>query len=221
VEEASDTYQELFFRISVENLRPSELVWSPAFRPNRLAMATQTIYSNVVGLVALVCLAPILFVIGILSRLAAGPGPLFERTECAGFQKIPFFRLRFHTRDSRSGNTTKIGGLIERLRLGNLPQLINIVRGEMTLFGPQPVRTAFMPRLAALIPFYTQKLTVKPGLFSWAQVNARGSDGLCEESLRLEYDIYYLAQCSPSLDFEILVRTLVGGRRTPEQVPGR
>lgn len=218
VEEASDTYQELFFRTSVESLRPSELVWSPAFRANRLAMATQTIYSNVAGLVGLVCLAPLLLVIATLTRLAAGSGPLFERTECAGFQKIPFFRLRFRTRDSRSGCTTGIGALIERLRLRSLPQLINVVRGEMALFGPQPVQTGFMPRLATLIPFYTQKLTVKPGLFSWAQVNSRG---LCEESLRLEYDIYYLAQCSPSLDFEILVRTLFGGWRAPESAAGR
>jgi lipopolysaccharide/colanic/teichoic acid biosynthesis glycosyltransferase len=216
VEEAADTYQKLFFRVSVEGLRPSELAWSSTFRANRLAMAAQTIYSNLAGLIALVGLSPILLVMAILSRLAAGPGPLFERAECAGFQRIPFFRLRFRTRDYKSGKTTGIGAAIDRLRLTNLPQLINIMRGEMALFGPQPVRTRFMGRLETLIPFYSQRLTVKPGLFGWAQVHTRGSPGICEESLRLEYDIYYLAQCSPSMDLEILARTLLGGRPDTE-----
>jgi lipopolysaccharide/colanic/teichoic acid biosynthesis glycosyltransferase len=217
IEEAADTYQKLFFRVSVESVRPSQLVWSPTFRANRLAMATQTIYSNLAGLLALVCLSPLLLVIGIVSRLAAGPGPLFDRAQCAGFQGIPFFRIRFRIRDSRTGDPSRIGAAIDRLRLTNLPQLINVVRGEMALFGPRPVRAGLMERLETLIPFYSQKLTVKPGLLGWAQVHGPGSNMPSEESLRLEYDLYYMAQCSPSMDFEILVRTLFGGRQAPER----
>jgi len=179
-------------------------------------MATQAIYSNLIGLTALVVLSPLLVVIGTASALVAGQRSLFERTECAGFQGIPFWQLRFHTRRAGTGEATWIGTAIERLRLANLPQLVNIVRGEMALFGPQPVRTAFVSRLDALIPFYTRKLTVKPGLFGWAQAHARGPRGVQEESLRLEYDMYYLTQCSPSLDVEILVRTVLGLRLAPE-----
>ena len=115
---------------------------------------------------------------------------------------------------SRSRSSiTWIGAILERLRLTKLPQLVNIVRGEMALFGPQPVRTAFAGRMDALIPFYTRKLTVKAGLFGWAQVHTRGPRGVQEETLQLEYDMYYLTQCSPSLDMEILVRTILGARR--------
>jgi len=213
LQDAAATYQKLFLRVSVDTLRPAELVWSPAFRANRLAMATQTIYSNLAGLSGLVLLSPVLTLVGIVSRLAAGPGPVFEHVECAGFQGIPFFMLRLRTRNSRSGKTTWIGRVIEALRLTNLPQLINIVRGEMALFGPQPVRMPFVFRMQSLIPFYTHKLTVKPGLFGWAQAHARGTRDLHEELLTMEYDIYYLTQCSPSLDLEILVRTLLGARR--------
>jgi len=216
IEEAPDTYQQLFFRVSMKELLPSELAFSSLFRVNRLAMAAQTIYSNVSGLIALVILAPFLFIFGALCALAAGGGPVFERTECAGFQGIPFMRLRLRTRHIRTGESTGIGKLMEELRLVNAPQVINLVRGEMALFGPQPVRADFVPRLKALMPFYTHKLTVKPGIFGWAQVHGSRSGGLNEESLRLEYDIYYLTQCSPSLDFEILVRTLFVRRTAPE-----
>lgn len=221
LQDAAATYQRLFLRVSMDTLRPAELVWSPAFRANRLAMAAQTIYSNLAGLAALVTVSPLLAIVGIASRLAAGPGPIFEHVECAGFQGIPFWMLRFRTRDAKSGKTTWIGKIIEALRLTNLPQLINIVRGEMALFGPQPVRMTFVIRMQALIPFYTHKLTVKPGLFGWAQVHARGTRDLHEELLTMEYDIYYLTQCSPSLDLEILVRTLLGARRAPERPRGR
>jgi len=217
LQDAAATYQKLFLRVSMDTLRPAELVWSPTFRANRLAMATQTIYSNLAGLAALVIASPILAIVGVISRIAAGPGPIFEHVECAGFQGIPFYMLRFRTRDAATGKTTWIGRIIEALRLTNLPQLINIVRGEMALFGPQPVRLAFIGRMQALIPFYTHKLTVKPGLFGWAQVHARANRDLHEELRTMEYDIYYLTQCSPSLDLEILVRTLLNIRRAPER----
>ena len=215
IEEASDSYQQLFFRVSVKELIPAELAFSSLFRANRLAMAAQTIYSNLSGLVALVVMAPFLFLAGPLAALAAGGGPVFERIECAGFQGIPFQRFRLRTRHIKTGEITWIGKLIESVRLANAPQVVNLVRGEMALFGPQPVRAGFVPRLTALMPFYTHKLTVKPGIFGWAQVHTNRS-AIFEESLRLEYDIYYLTQCSPSLDFEILVRTLFGGRTTPK-----
>lgn len=215
IEEASDSYQQLFFRVSVKELIPAELAFSSLFRANRLAMAAQTIYSNLSGLVALLTLAPFLLVTGTVSALAARGGTVFERIECAGFQGIPFQRFRFRTRHVKTGEITWIGKLIEYLRLANAPQVINLVRGEMALFGPQPVRAEFVPRLKALLPFYTHKLTVKPGIFGWAQVHTSRS-GIFEESLRLEYDIYYLTQCSPSLDFEILVRTLFARRTAPE-----
>jgi lipopolysaccharide/colanic/teichoic acid biosynthesis glycosyltransferase len=99
------------------------------------------------------------------------------------------------------------------LRLTNLPRLINVVRGEMALFGPRPVRSVFADRLCELMPAYVFRFTVKPGIFGWSQAHFAETGGVPEEGLSLEYDFYYIRQESPSLDLDILLRTLL---RRPE-----
>jgi lipopolysaccharide/colanic/teichoic acid biosynthesis glycosyltransferase len=115
--------------------------------------------------------------------------------------------LRFRTMGA-DGKLTRIGSLIARLHLTNLPQLMNVVRGEMTLFGPAPVRTAFAERLSHLLPAYVYRFTVKPGIFGWMDANPTETGRLPDEMLRLEYDLYYIRQESPSLDLDILLRML-------------
>jgi lipopolysaccharide/colanic/teichoic acid biosynthesis glycosyltransferase len=80
----------------------------------------------------------------------------------------------------------------------------------MTLFGPPPVRSVFADRLCELMPAYIYRFTVKPGIFGWSQVHCGETGGLLEETLRIEYDFYYIRQESPSLDLDILLRTLFG-----------
>jgi lipopolysaccharide/colanic/teichoic acid biosynthesis glycosyltransferase len=103
--------------------------------------------------------------------------------------------------------------LIARLRLTCLPQLINVFRGEMTLFGPRPVRSVFAERLHRLIPAYVHRFTVKPGIFGWAQAHFAETGGVPEEALSLEYDFYYIRQESPSLDLDILLRSVFRRRK--------
>jgi lipopolysaccharide/colanic/teichoic acid biosynthesis glycosyltransferase len=215
VEEAAAVYEKLYLRVSAQSVSPAGLLLSPAFRPNRPIMAVQAVYSNLIGLLLLVTLSPVLVVVGLLARQAAGPGPVFDRVECEGFQGIPFVRLRFRTRRTKSGELSWVGRTISRLRLTNLPQLINIVRGEMALFGPPAVRREFAALLRELIPFYAHRFTVKPGMLGWAQTQAAPKKGVPEETLQLEYDLYYLKECSPSLDFEILLRRVLQTRRAP------
>jgi lipopolysaccharide/colanic/teichoic acid biosynthesis glycosyltransferase len=207
-------------RVPVERLRPVDLLWPDTSRANRPVMALQAVYSNVIGLALLVALSPILLAAGIASRLAAGPGPLFEEVECAGFQGIPFRRRRFRVTYAASGELTRIGATLTRWRLAGLPQLINLVRGEMALFGPQPVRLAFSEYLDRLSPVFSRRLSVKPGIFGWAQANSRLNPGsrstslpLQEEHQRLSYDLYYLDFGSPLMDLEILLRTALGSWR--------
>jgi lipopolysaccharide/colanic/teichoic acid biosynthesis glycosyltransferase len=89
----------------------------------------------------------------------------------------------------------------------DLPQLINVVRGEMALFGPPPVRKEFAHRFAELIPVYDHRFIVKPGMMGWSQVNLDRGPRSTDEFLRLEYDLYYIREESPSLDLDILFRT--------------
>ena len=224
--ETVGTLQErLLERLPVEALRPSDFLWSEPLRANRRIMAVQAVYSNLIGLMLLVAFAPVLVVVGLAARIAAGPGPVFEKVECAGFQGVPFFRRRFRIQHASSGELTAIGRLLIALRLTGLPQLINLVRGEMALVGPHPVRAVFAEYLDRLSPLYSRRLLVKPGIFGWAQANAgrdpapRGSfaANLQEEHLTIAYDLYYLQFGSPLLDLEILGRTLFGPGRDPKR----
>ncbi len=211
IETAAMTSERLFHRISVQVYQPFHF-WQETLRSNRRIMAVQAIYSNLIGLVLLVGLSPVLVVLGLAARLVAGPGPVFESIVCAGFQRIPFSRRRFRIRHSVTGRRTGIGKLIAALGLTNLPQVINLVRGEMGLFGPEPVRAEFAGYLEDLSPVYSIRYSMKPGVFGWAQANASRGSSVAEESVRIEYDLYYLEYGSPLVDIEILARTVLRKR---------
>jgi lipopolysaccharide/colanic/teichoic acid biosynthesis glycosyltransferase len=229
VETAAAAQERSLQRVPVETLKPSDLLWPDTPRANRPVMALQAVYSNLIGLALLVAFSPVLIVAGMVSRLAAGPGPFFELVECAGFQGVPFYRRRFRTKHALTGDVTGPGRVLMRLRLTGLPQLINLVRGEMALFGPQPVRLVFSERLERHSPVFSRRLCVKPGIFGWAQAHSRRksaagqahsecvvrvnegvmSSQLQEEHERIGYDLYYLKFGSPLMDLEILGRTLI------------
>jgi lipopolysaccharide/colanic/teichoic acid biosynthesis glycosyltransferase len=103
---------------------------------------------------------------------------------------------------------TGFGKFIRRVRLDELPQLWNVLRGEMSLVGPRPERPEFVKTLAEQIPYYRQRHCVKPGITGWAQVNHKYGDTLEDTVTKLEYDLYYIKNISPSLDLYIVFNTL-------------
>lgn len=216
VEDLSSAYEKLYLRVCSDQLTPAEILTSPALAASPVMMSLQATYSNLAGLAFLITLAPLLVVLTLLSRWAAGPGTMLDRVECAGFQGIPFQRLQFRTRSIETGELTWIGTIIATLHLTGLPQLINLVRGEMAMFGPAPARVVFSEYLSKTIPPYSHRLTMRPGVLGWARIHLRPQQGVREEVLQLEYDLYYITQCSPTLDFEILLRTML---RVPH-IPG-
>jgi lipopolysaccharide/colanic/teichoic acid biosynthesis glycosyltransferase len=218
VDDISALYENVFRRVRLEG---SELRWAPSLRADSRTMAVQAIYTNLIGLCLLAALFPLLLLVTIAVALFSGRGAAIQGTEYAGFQNIPFRLLRFRTlRTDGSGAPTAIGRLITRLHLVNLPQLINVVRGEMALFGPRPVRLEFARRLRTLMPASSLRSSVKPGLVGWAQVQLRGDSRVEDEFLQLEYDVYYIKQASPLLDLEILVRLLTGRKASSPPMAG-
>ncbi len=211
VDHMADLYEKLYLRVCTEGWSRDDLLSSTAFSASRPIMALQATYSNLLGLMLLIALFPVMGLLSLICGLAAGTGPFLERVECVGFQAIPFQRLRFRTRHAIRGRVTWIGKIIERLGLTGLPQVINIVRGEMAMFGPAPVRREFADALTKRIPLYARRFSTRPGLLGWAQVHM--PRGVPETTIQLEYDLYYLKECSPSLDFEILLRALLRTRR--------
>ena len=216
VEDSPTLYERILHRVCSDSLKPADLLLSPALQADSRTMAFQSVYTNLLGLFFLLVLSPLMIFIGIAIALFSGRGPVLETIPCLGFHKIPFFLLRFRTRRrDRSGSLNPIGRAIVALHLVNLPQLVNVIRGEMALFGPRPVRAVFAERLISLMPFYSHRFSVKPGLLGWSQMHLQGELTPTDELLRMEYDLYYIKQGSPLLDCEILVRTLLGGGPHP------
>lgn len=210
-------YEKLLRRVYCRGREPVDLILSRTLSANARAMSVQAIYTNLIGLVMLILAAPLMAAVALAVALFSGPGPVIEAVQCAGFQKIPFRRLRFRTRKTDgSGAPTLVGKLIARLKLDRLPVLFNIVRGEMALCGPRPVRFEFVGRLTEITPFYPLRFAVKPGMISWGRAVSGESALRRSELIEFEYDLYYVKHGSGLLDFKILTNAIFPDRRPAE-----
>lgn len=210
VSDLSGLYENFLGRIYCRGFDPADLVLSQALTTNSRTLAIQAIYTNLIGMFLLAAAAPVMLLVSLAVALFCGPGPVIESGEYCGFRNIPFRLMRFRTR-RKDGARTVVGSWIRRLRLDLLPQLLHIVRGEMALFGPRPVRREFAQRLTGLMPFYGMRFSVKPGLLGWAQLKLRGESERTCELTEIEYDLYYIKRGSPLLDLDILAGNLLGG----------
>lgn len=213
VESAPFLYERVLQRVAWQYMHPSELLFYLNPGTSHAMLAFQAVYKNIIGLALRLVTAPVLMLLSFAIVVSTG-GPALEHIECLGFQRIPFQLMRFRIHRS-DGKLSAVGRLIARLHMTNLPHLINVVRGEMTLFGPPPVRTAFASRLIELLPAYLYRFTVKPGILGWSQADE--AEDSQDEISRLERDLYYIRQESPSLDLNILLRTL--SPRSPAKTP--
>jgi lipopolysaccharide/colanic/teichoic acid biosynthesis glycosyltransferase len=203
IEEASATYEMVFRRVSTRDMPPSQLVFSQEMSPQAAIVALQSAYSLVLGVVALVLMLPVMAVVALVLKLTSG-GPLIQRERCAGLNGVPFSVLRFRS----------TGKWLRRLRFDGLPQLFNVVRGEMAIVGPRPERPEFAAVLEEQIPYYRQRLCVKPGMTGWAQINEKDPGEVEDTIQKLEFDRYYIKNLSLALDvyimFHALKTTLLG-----------
>lgn len=173
-----------------------------------------------VGLVGLAVLGVVLPCVALANRLAS-PGPLFYRQVRVGRSGRCFtiYKLRSMVPEAEAATgavwaaagdsrVTPVGRWLRRTRLDELPQMINILRGEMSLVGPRPERPEFVEQLAAKIPFYRARHSVRPGVTGWAQVQYEYGRTIEDARIKLEYDLYYVRHASPLLDLQILFRTV-------------
>ena len=190
-------------------LRPGDLILSPTLRGDSRTMAVQSVYTNLVGLLLFLLLSPVMLVVTLLVFLFSGPGPVLQTRDCAGFQHIPFRLLRFRTtRCDATAHPTTIGKWILRMRLSNLPQLLNVIRGDMALVGPAPVRSGFARYIAEAMPFYAHHFSVKPGILSYTGMHPGAAPPFPEECRQIEYDLFYVKEGSVWLDVRIFLASL-------------
>ena len=178
-----------------------------------------------VSIVGIIILSP-LFLILAIGVKRSSPGPILFRQTRVGYQRREFQMLKFRSmRQNDEENTawttnadprkTKFGAMIRKFSLDELPQLFNIIRGDMSLVGPRPELPHFVEQFKETIPFYMVKHQVKPGMTGWAQVNGYRGDTSIEK--RIELDLWYIDHWSAWLDIQILFKTVFGGMINTEK----
>lgn len=219
VEDSSYLYETMLWRVSLEALRPSQLLFSNAIGPNSRNLAIQRLYSTVFSLIGLVVALPVMAIVWLLVRLTS-PGAAVYSQRRLGLNGKEFsvykFRSMYIDAEARTGavwakkndpRITPLGLWLRKLRLDELPQFFNVIRGEMAIVGPRPERPEFVKVLSEQIPFYNQRHAILPGITGWAQINHKYGDTVEDTVTKLEYDLYYLKHLSLSLDMYIIFHT--------------
>ena len=232
VEEGVECYERLTGKIAIEALTPSGLISSRSFRKGHLDLAFGHALSLVVAASGLVLLSPFFALVALAIKLDS-PGPVFFVHDRVGQRGRRFRMFKFRTMRPAEGPTsewvcdnghriTRVGRWLRKFRLDELPQLINVVRGELNLVGPRPHPVSNFELFTEKIPFYTLRAVVRPGLTGWAQVRQGYANNLEEEPEKMRYDLYYIKHMSVWLDLWILlhtVRIIVSGRESPARLP--
>jgi sugar transferase (PEP-CTERM system associated) len=220
VEDATTTYERLTGKILIDDLKPSWLVFSDGFRASRITRFVKRMLDLSLSLLGFLLAAPLMAATAIAIKLDSH-GPTLYSQERVGENGRIFtvFKFRSMRLDAEAGGgpiwardnderVTRIGRFIRRTRLDELPQLWNVMRGDMSFVGPRPERPFFVEQLAREIPFYLQRHAVKPGLTGWAQVKYRYGSTIEDAMEKLRYDVYYIKHMSIVFDLTIVLDTV-------------
>jgi len=220
VEDATTTYERVTGKILIDDLRPSWLIFSDGFRVSRVTRFMKRAIDLTLALVMLVLAMPLMLLTALLVLLEDGR-PVLYRQERVGENGRGFVLSKFRSmrKDAEKGGTpiwakdgdvriTHVGRVIRKTRLDELPQLWNVIRGDMSFVGPRPERAFFVNQLSQDIPFYQQRHVVKPGLTGWAQVKYRYGSSHEDAMEKLRYDLYYIKHLSVIFDLTIVFDTV-------------
>jgi sugar transferase (PEP-CTERM system associated) len=219
VEEAGALYERLTGKLLLEDLRPSALIFSDGFHVSRLTRAAKRLFDLALAAAVVLLAWPLMLLTALAVRLES-EGPVLYRQERVGLNGRRFVLLKFRSmrHDAEQGvpvwardddaRVTRVGRIIRKTRLDELPQLWNVLRGDMSFVGPRPERPFFVEQLAAVLPFYEQRHAVRPGITGWAQVKYRYGASLEDAREKLRYDLYYIKHLSLAFDATILVDTV-------------
>jgi sugar transferase (PEP-CTERM system associated) len=208
-------------RVDLDSLNPSWLIFSDGFSSGRrLSSAGKRLFDIIVSALILLLSAPLILVTAIAVKLES-KGPAFFRQRRVGLygQEFEMLKLRSMREDAEVGGVavwaqendpriTKVGAVIRKLRIDELPQAWSVLKGEMSFVGPRPERPQFVADLEAKLPYYAERHMVKPGITGWAQINYPYGASIEDSRHKLEYDLYYAKNYSPFLDLLILLQTV-------------
>lgn len=212
-------YEQESGRLAINDLKPSAIIFSREFKRGIVVRTVKRAVDLAVSLTGLILALPLMAAIGILIKLDS-PGPVFYRQVRVGLRAQPYMIWKFRSMftdaeregarwtSERDPRISRVGWYLRKWRLDEIPQLINVIRGEMSLVGPRPERPVFVQELRGMIPFYDLRHAVRPGITGWAQTQFRYGASAEDSHVKLQYDLYYVKYLSIRLDARILVETI-------------
>ncbi|MDQ2961493.1 MAG: sugar transferase [Candidatus Dormibacteraeota bacterium] len=220
VRSLADIYEELTGRLLVERLGQSWLLsLHQRSETSRVYALVKRVVDIIAGFIGVLLLALVLPLVWLATRVE-DRGPVFHRQVRVGQYGRPFEILKLRSMRERPGQElswtaeaderiTRVGAVLRRLHIDELPQAWNILRGDMSVVGPRPEQPHYVETLRESIPYYNTRLSVRPGLTGWAQVNYGYGSGVEGARVKLSYDLYYIKRQSVALDILIIARTLL------------
>jgi sugar transferase (PEP-CTERM system associated) len=220
IEDCHSFYERLVSKIAIADLSPEWIVRCKGFRRDWLVLFTKRVIDLVVSATGLLVTAPVTFLTGVAIKLDS-PGPIFYRQERVGQNGEPFTIYKFRSMcESAEADgspvwaaeddprVTRVGRVIRKLRIDEIPQMFNVLKGEMSLVGPRPERPFFVQKLNENIPYYSLRHSIKPGITGWAQISYPYGDSEKDAIEKLQYDLYYIKNMSPLFDLQIIFESL-------------
>ena len=213
-------FEKLSGRIPIDNLAPSFFIFNEGFRKSRILLFIRRVLSSIVSAVFLVLLLPVYLIVSVLIKLDSSGPVLYSQIRVGQHNKpIRIYKFRSMRKDAEKNGdavwavendprVTRVGRFLRKTRIDELPQLYNVMIGELEFVGPRPERPEFVEKLQGQIPYYSLRHTVKPGITGWAQVMFHYSGTIDESKEKLQYDLFYIKNMSLKMDLLILFQTV-------------
>jgi sugar transferase (PEP-CTERM system associated) len=220
VVDAPSFYEHVTGKLFLEGINPSWIIFSNGFNVSRVRKILKRGMDVLCATVGIILTFPFLPLIALAIKLDS-PGPVFYRQERVGEREKPFSLYKFRTMradaESETGavwaqkndsRVTRLGAFFRKTRIDELPQFFNILCGEMSMVGPRPERPEFVNKLKEIIPYYSERHFVKPGVTGWAQVRYPYGASVEDAMEKLRFDLYYIKNLSLTFDFMIILETI-------------
>ncbi|MEW6109831.1 MAG: TIGR03013 family XrtA/PEP-CTERM system glycosyltransferase [Nitrospirota bacterium] len=218
--DAPSFYEQLTGKLLIENITPSCFIFSDGFRITPFKNVIKRIFDILFSSIGVIIALPLIPLIALLIKMDS-PGPVFFRQVRLGYREKHFVLYKFRTmRQDAEGKTgavwaekndpriTRVGSFLRKTRLDEIPQLYNVLKGDMSFVGPRPERPEFIEKLKDIIPYYSERHYVKPGITGWAQVKYPYGASVEDAIEKLRYDLFYIKHISFFVDLLIVLETI-------------
>ncbi len=217
--DAPSFYEEIMGKLLIENITPGWFIYGDGFKLDAKSKFIKRLSDICFSILGLMLSLPLFPLIGVLVKIDS-KGPIFYRQTRVGESQKHFQVIKFRTMktDAETGGAvwaqkndcrvTKVGKILRKIRFDEIPQFINVLKGDMSLIGPRPERPEFVEKLKKIIPYYGYRHFVKPGITGWAQIKYPYGSSEEDAMEKLRYDLYYIKKLSPRLDIVILLDTI-------------